>query len=122
MGKHVPFSGYDDRIADLADDPDLWLASFYSGRNVLIAYGVVSALAACLTMALYPSLRQSMWRRLPSLWVYYWGVYAMLPICIVWHISMTVNSGVHLWGEEPYVDGSVPHENLCRAKNSALLF
>lgn len=109
------------RIDDLLEDKDLWLAPYYSGDNMMLAYILTSFMVAVLVTARYKEYRESIFQ-LPALFLYYFGVYAMLPVSIMWHATSFINSATHLWGERPFVDGMMPHMDLCESRNVPWLF
>merc|ERR1711920_4565 len=109
-----------DLIGDLMNDPDLWYlrADIFKGGPCLAVWmSLCLAVAAC-TRAI------EKWpvRRVIPLTGYYLGLYAILPVMITWHLTMLVNSAVHLWGESPNLDGMAPEIDECQARNNAWIF
>lgn len=115
--EHVPKLSYS-RVEDIADDDDLWLANYLHPVEVAFGYLLASLfIATCVTLR-YKVYRQSKFQ-LPALAVYYLSMYGVLPIFMTWHVVMMVNSGTHIWGERPFVDGMMPHVDSCESRNMA---
>ena len=74
---------YETVIPDIVHDPDLWFVHVLTPERMVGAMLVLCALAAAWNTKCDPPTRRR--RRLPALTLFYFGLYAALPIIIGWH-------------------------------------